>query len=156
MDRETCSCRQTPRRDSSSSSCSTTGGGGSIRSRSSGMSMWPVVCIDMLGTVGSVGAAAAAAFRGTYQPQAMYSVMCLYVCLVQLLISLLQRGWDPQATLDTPRFCVDRLDSSVGPASVMDSYVLVVSFRTLQDRGNGLCTCRVRNWRSLIRKQVSC
>jgi hypothetical protein len=53
----------------------------------------------------------------------------------QVLVNLLQRGLDPQAALDAPRFCVDRLDSAVGPASVQDSYVLLVRERVC------LCVC---------------
>jgi gamma-glutamyltranspeptidase/glutathione hydrolase len=32
---------------------------------------------------------------------------------------------DPQSALDAPRFCVDRADSTVGPASVAESHVLL-------------------------------
>ncbi len=32
---------------------------------------------------------------------------------------------DPQAALDAPRFCIDQVDSAVGPASVSDSVVLL-------------------------------
>lgn len=38
---------------------------------------------------------------------------------------MLDLEMDPQAALDAPRFCVDRLDSAVGPRSVLSSYVLL-------------------------------
>eukprot|EP00879_Flechtneria_rotunda_P004254 GHRR01004503.1.p1 GENE.GHRR01004503.1~~GHRR01004503.1.p1 ORF type:complete len:608 (+),score=203.40 GHRR01004503.1:170-1993(+) len=44
---------------------------------------------------------------------------------VQLLFNLLELGMDPQAALDTPRFCIDGLDSAIGPTSALESYVLL-------------------------------
>lgn len=49
-----------------------------------------------------------------------------HTLILKLLVNLLDKGLDPQAALDAPRFCVDRLDSAVGPASVEDSHVLLV------------------------------
>jgi hypothetical protein len=51
---------------------------------------------------------------------------CSSLLCAQLLLQVLVSGADPQAALDAPRFCIDRLDSSVGPASVQDSYLLLV------------------------------
>lgn len=42
-----------------------------------------------------------------------------------MVLNLLDLGMDPQAALDAPRFCVDRLDSAVGPRSALNSYVLL-------------------------------
>eukprot|EP00879_Flechtneria_rotunda_P033804 GHRR01037596.1.p1 GENE.GHRR01037596.1~~GHRR01037596.1.p1 ORF type:complete len:149 (-),score=24.95 GHRR01037596.1:328-774(-) len=45
--------------------------------------------------------------------------------VMQLLFNLLELGMDPQAALDTPRFCIDGLDSAIGPTSALESYVLL-------------------------------
>ncbi|KAF8057757.1 ywrD [Scenedesmus sp. PABB004] len=44
---------------------------------------------------------------------------------VQLLASLLELGLDPQDALDAPRFCIDGLDSAIGPASVLGGALLL-------------------------------
>jgi len=74
---------------------------------------------------------------------ALLAVLLACVCL-QLLCDMLDHSMDPQSALDTPRFCVDKLDSSVGPASVEDSYVLLVRLTTkhllhVTTRGFALC-----------------
>eukprot|EP00878_Enallax_costatus_P014464 GHUV01015128.1.p1 GENE.GHUV01015128.1~~GHUV01015128.1.p1 ORF type:complete len:652 (+),score=151.84 GHUV01015128.1:282-1958(+) len=44
---------------------------------------------------------------------------------IQLVLNMLDLEMDPQAALDAPRFCVDKLDSAVGPRSVLSSQVLL-------------------------------
>ncbi|KAF6255728.1 gamma-glutamyltranspeptidase [Scenedesmus sp. NREL 46B-D3] len=63
---------------------------------------------------------------------------------LQLLFNLFELGLDPQAALDMPRFCIDRIDSSVGPASVCESHLLLEegldgsAVQGLQDRGHSV------------------
>jgi gamma-glutamyltranspeptidase/glutathione hydrolase len=64
--------------------------------------------------------------------------------VLQLLFNMLELGLDPQAALDMPRFCIDRIDSSVGPASVRESHILLEegmdssAVQGLQDRGHSV------------------
>jgi gamma-glutamyltranspeptidase/glutathione hydrolase len=44
---------------------------------------------------------------------------------LQILFNMLELGMDPQAAVDQPRFCVHKIDSAVGPASVLESHVLL-------------------------------
>lgn len=62
---------------------------------------------QLQGVIGVVG--------GTAQPQGQ----------VQVLSNILDLGMDPQSALDAPRFCVDKADSTVGAASVAESYVFL-------------------------------
>uniref|UniRef100_A0A383V5K4 Gamma-glutamyltransferase n=1 Tax=Tetradesmus obliquus TaxID=3088 RepID=A0A383V5K4_TETOB len=61
---------------------------------------------------------------------------------LQLLFNMLELGLDPQAALDMPRFCIDRIDSSAGPASVKESHILLedgmskAAVQGLQERGH--------------------
>ncbi len=45
--------------------------------------------------------------------------------LLQVVSRMLDGGCDPQAALDAPRFCIDGVDSSAGPASVPAARVLL-------------------------------
>jgi gamma-glutamyltranspeptidase/glutathione hydrolase len=47
------------------------------------------------------------------------------ILAMQVLSSIVDYGLDPQAALDAPRFCIDKVDSCIGPSSVAVSHVLL-------------------------------
>jgi gamma-glutamyltranspeptidase/glutathione hydrolase len=69
------------------------------------------------------------------------AVVAIYL---QVLSSMLDYGLDPQAAVDAPRFCIDKVDSCTGPSSVTQSHVLLESgfsreaAQKLQEKGHNV------------------